>query len=129
MASSEHETKRGLLRFEADQKTFEFGGVPVGGQPGVRPVVLVGSIFYHGQKIIIDENEGEFRREDAERLGCVAEIEHAREILARGTSAHTQRHVYGAALAAGADREEALRDVVDWLIDETVKGTAPASDA
>lgn len=69
MVSDAHEeAERGLLAFEAEQKTFQFGSVPVGGQPGVRPVVLVGSIFYHGHKIIIDENEGEFRQEDAEKL-------------------------------------------------------------
>ncbi|MBL28049.1 MAG: carboxylate-amine ligase [Rhodospirillaceae bacterium] len=61
-------------------------------------------------------------REDAETLGCVAEIEHAREILARGTSAHGQRHVWNAARRAGADGEEAYRAVVDWLIEESVAG-------
>ena len=60
--------------------------------------------------------------EDAESLGCVAEIEHAREILARGTSTHSQRHVWNAARTAGADTEEACRAVVDWLIEETVAG-------
>jgi len=65
-------------------------------------------------------------REDAEALGCIAEVAHAREILARGTSAHTQRHVFHAALAAGADRKEALQAVVDWLIEETVHGLEPA---
>ncbi len=65
-------------------------------------------------------------REDAEALGCIAEVAHAREILARGTSAHTQRHVFQAALAAGADRKEALQAVVDWLIEETVHGLEPA---
>ncbi len=64
----------------------------------------------------------ELIREDAEALGCIAEVAHAREILARGTSAHTQRHVFHAALAAGADRREALQAVVDWLIEETVHG-------
>jgi len=63
-------------------------------------------------------------RYEAELLGCIAEIEHAREIVSRGTSAHTQRHVYSAALAAGADQEEALRDVVDWLIEETAHESA-----
>ena len=63
----------------------------------------------------------ELVREDAEALGCRAELEHAREILARGTSAVTQRHVYNAALAAGADHTEALKAVVDWLIEETVR--------
>ncbi len=69
----------------------------------------------------------ELIHEDAEELGCLAEVEHAREIVARGTSAHTQRHVYNAALAAGADKEEALRAVVDWLIDETVHNLEPAA--
>ncbi|MBL8669641.1 MAG: carboxylate-amine ligase [Alphaproteobacteria bacterium] len=63
-------------------------------------------------------------REDAEAFGCVAEVEHARAILARGTSADRQRGVLLEALAAGADRTEALRAVVDWLIAETVAGTA-----
>jgi carboxylate-amine ligase len=61
--------------------------------------------------------------EDAEHFGCRAEIEHARAILGSGTSADRQRAVYGTACAAGATPEEALRAVVDWLIDATV---APA---
>lgn len=46
----------------------------------------------------------------------------ARDILARGTSAHRQRATYRQARAAGADHEAAMRAVVDWLIDETVLG-------
>jgi len=61
-------------------------------------------------------------REDAERLDCVAEIENARGILTRGTSAHRQVAVYDAAKTAGANEEEALHAVVDWLIEETVQG-------
>jgi carboxylate-amine ligase len=61
--------------------------------------------------------------EDAEHFGCRAEIESARAILASGTSADRQRAVYGAACTAGATPEEALRAVVDSLIDATV---APA---
>lgn len=69
MSSDVHqEARRGLLELEAEQKTFRFGDVSVGGQPGVRPVVLIGSIFYHGHKIIVDEDEGDFRRADAEKL-------------------------------------------------------------
>ena len=64
----------------------------------------------------------ELVREDAERLDCVAEIENARNILTRGTSAHRQVAVYDAAKAAGASDEEALHAVVDWLIDETLQG-------
>ncbi len=64
----------------------------------------------------------ELIREDAEQLGCVAEIEHARDIVARGTSAQRQLSVYQAAMDEGADAPEALKSVVDWLIDETVNG-------
>jgi carboxylate-amine ligase len=59
---------------------------------------------------------------DARHFGCVAEVSHAREIVARGTSAHRQLAVFGQALSAGADRAEALTAVVDWLIGETVRG-------
>ncbi len=60
--------------------------------------------------------------EDAERLDCVAEVAHARRIAARGTSAHRQLIVYNDAIAAGADRAEALGAVVNALIAETVDG-------
>ncbi len=60
--------------------------------------------------------------EDASYFGCLDEVSHAREILARGTSAHRQLAVFGQAHAAGADDREALGAVVDWLIAETVRG-------
>ncbi len=62
----------------------------------------------------------ELVRPSAEELGCVAEVEHASEIVARGTSADRQLEVYHLALAQGASEEKALRAVVDWLIAETV---------
>jgi carboxylate-amine ligase len=58
--------------------------------------------------------------EDAAALGCSADLEHARTILARGTSADRQVKHFLARMAAGATREEALRSVVDHLIEETV---------
>ncbi len=61
------ELTNGLLQFKAEQLRFDIGGVKVGGQPGVRPTVLVGSIFYHGHKILTDENRGEFVRDEAEK--------------------------------------------------------------
>ena len=60
--------------------------------------------------------------DDAEALDCVAEVENARDILARGTSAHRQLAVYRQALADGHDRQEALARIVDWLIEETERG-------
>ncbi len=60
-------------------------------------------------------------RDDVRALDCEAEIEHLRSILTRGTSAHRQLKVYEAALALGASREEALRKVVEHLIEETAR--------
>lgn len=59
--------------------------------------------------------------EDAEALGCVEEIERLPKILAEGTSAHQQLAIYGKALADGATPHDALKGVVDWLIEETVR--------
>lgn len=64
----------------------------------------------------------ELLRPEAERLNCIAEIENARDILRRGTSAHRQISVYDAAVKKGASKDEALKAVVDWLIEETVRG-------
>jgi carboxylate-amine ligase len=68
----------------------------------------------------------ELIREDADALDCRAEVEHARTIIARGTSAERQIDVYEAAIAAGADRMAALQAVVDMLIADTVEGTCAA---
>ena len=58
--------------------------------------------------------------EDAEALGCVAELERARGIAAEGTSADRQLKIYSEALEAGLEEQEALEKVVDHLIDETL---------
>jgi carboxylate-amine ligase len=59
-------------------------------------------------------------RDDAEYFDCLRELEHARVILARGTSAHRQLAAYHLAIKSGAAPEEALQSVVDLLIEETV---------
>ena len=56
--------------------------------------------------------------EDAEALGCMAEVEHARTILDQGTSSDRQRAVFEDALEAEYDRDEALKRVVRHLIDD-----------
>lgn len=43
-------------------------GVKFGGQPGELPSVLCGTIFYHGHKIVEDEERGIFDKKAAERL-------------------------------------------------------------
>ncbi|MBK3732844.1 carboxylate-amine ligase [Azospirillum brasilense] len=64
----------------------------------------------------------ELTREDAERFDCVAEVANARDIIRRGTSAHRQVAIYREALEQGATGWEALAQVVDWLVEETMVG-------
>ncbi len=61
-------------------------------------------------------------REDADELGCLAELQALREIPRRGTSAHRQIRNHDQALASGTSSEEALTGVVDMLIEETLEG-------
>lgn len=70
---------------------------------------------------LLEELSG-FIAEDAEALGCQAEIENLRLILSDGTSAHRQLRVFNEASDAGCAPPDALNRVVDWLVDETVKG-------
>ncbi len=67
----------------------------------------------------------ELLRPHAEDLGCVAEIEHARVIARRGSSADHQLRVYHAALAAGADDHAAQIAVVDWLVEQSAAPHGP----
>lgn len=64
----------------------------------------------------------ELTAEDAEALDCVAEVGSVRQILSRGTSAHRQLKVHEVATAAGQSSAEALRAVVDTLIEDTAEG-------
>jgi carboxylate-amine ligase len=60
--------------------------------------------------------------EDAEALGCTEEVNSVRHIHQRGTSAHRQIKKYELERAAGADEDQALRAVVDRLINDTAEG-------
>ena len=51
-------------------------------------------------------------KKDVEALGCLPELEAARGIVARGTSADRQEQIYRASREQGADRVEALKAVV-----------------
>jgi carboxylate-amine ligase len=58
-------------------------------------------------------------REDAEALGCWAEVQHALSIVDRGTSANRQIAEFNRLTSKGASRDDALKGVVDHLIAET----------
>ena len=61
--------------------------------------------------------------QDAESLGCVTEIQHVNTLLKRGTSAARQIKCYEAAKARGKGDEDALKAVVDELLEETLAAT------
>jgi carboxylate-amine ligase len=61
-------------------------------------------------------------REDAVELGCLDAVERARDIVAGGTSADRQLSTYRSAIEAGRPADDALRDVVDELIEDTRTG-------
>lgn len=63
-----------------------------------------------------------FIEEDADALGCVQEVNHAKEIILQGTSAHRQIETYEQALAEGKPEVEALKAIVDMLIEDTLHG-------
>lgn len=60
--------------------------------------------------------------EDADALGCLKEVQSAREIVKRGSSACRQRDIYEQARIAGLRKRDAFNAVVDDLVKETVAG-------
>jgi carboxylate-amine ligase len=59
--------------------------------------------------------------EDAEALGCLREVENARNIIRRGSSAARQIKTFEAQVGTGQTKREALKVVVDQLVRETVQ--------
>jgi len=58
--------------------------------------------------------------DDAEALGCLAEVEHCRAIVGEGTSADAQLAVYEQVQERTENRGEALRAVTDWIAQATL---------
>jgi glutamate---cysteine ligase / carboxylate-amine ligase len=65
---------------------------------------------------------------DARHFECVPEVEHARTIATRGTSADRQLSRYNKMLQYGKPRTSALKAVVNLVIAETLAGTGEAVD-
>ena len=73
---------------------------------------------------LIDEMV-EIVRPHAEELGCIEEVEHAKVIARRGSSADFQLKVYTEAMATGDSERDAQVKVVDWLIEQSVADKSP----
>ena len=63
-----------------------------------------------------------FVAEDADALGCLRDVERAREIVARGSSACQQVETFDAAIEAGAKKADAFKAVGDGIVEETTHG-------
>jgi len=71
---------------------------------------------------LLAEEMVELVGEQAASLGSLDEVRRVRDITAHGTSADRQRRVFNDAVEGGAEQADALRSVVDHLIDETMEG-------
>lgn len=91
-----------MFKFAKEQKVFDIGGIKVGGQPGEYPVVLAGTIFYKGHKIVTDAKKGLFDKAAAE------EMINKQEEMSDLTGNPCMVQVF-------AEHEEAIRKYVDFV--------------
>ncbi len=56
-----------MFKFSSSQHTYDIEGVKIGGQPGQYPTVMMGSIFYHGDKIVENTEKGIFDKKKADK--------------------------------------------------------------
>ncbi len=83
----------------------------------------------HGRRIDIEDDAAavlEEFAEDAEALGCEAEMDRIREIIHTGSAADRQLDHYRLRVLEGASESDALRSVVDLLVSETREGVETA---
>ncbi len=57
-----------MIKFSTEQRKLKIGNVELGGQPGELPTVLMGSIFYRGDKLVSDHEKGIFDKQKALEL-------------------------------------------------------------
>jgi tetrahydromethanopterin S-methyltransferase subunit H len=89
--------------FEREQVVYDIGGVRIGGNPGETPTVLVGTIFYGGDKLVHDAQSGDFDRTAAEELLSV-----------QATMSDTTGNP--AMVQIFSESSEALRKYIDFVV-------------
>lgn len=62
-----------MFIFKRQQKIFDIAGLKIGGQPGQLATVMVGSIFYHKDKLVTDPKTGTFDKDKADEILKVEE--------------------------------------------------------
>jgi tetrahydromethanopterin S-methyltransferase subunit H len=64
-----------MFKYNSKQLVYEIGGVKIGSEVGENPTVMIGSIFYKGDKNIRDDKTGAFDKERAQNtISCVEEL-------------------------------------------------------
>ena len=64
-----------MQQYATEQRTLDIGGVRVGGRPGLVPTVMVGSIFYSKDRLVLDEKAGKIDKSKTEtRLQSLADV-------------------------------------------------------
>jgi len=94
------------FRFKVHQKTFTIGNVVFGGEPGERPTVLIGSIFYLGDKLVVNHEEGVFDKKKAKEA-----IKYAEEIA--------EKYSLPLAIDLVAYSEKAMENYVSFIAEIT----------
>lgn len=97
---------KNVFKFVRDQKTWDLYGVEIGGQPGARPTVMIGSIFYEGSSLVRDERKGKF---DKKRARAVLEKE---AVISQATGNPRITDIVGST-------SEALIKYIDFVSEET----------
>lgn len=62
-----------MFKFNKEQAVYDIAGVKIGGNVGENPTVMIGSIFYKGDKTVQDDKTGTFEKERAKEL--IAKVE------------------------------------------------------
>lgn len=55
-------------RFKAKQVVVKVGKLKIGGLPGSNPTLLIGSIFYHNNKLLLDESSGRIDKDASKKV-------------------------------------------------------------
>ncbi len=104
-------------RFEKEQKVCNLSGRIVGGQPGSNPPLMIGNMFWPGDKIVESRKEGKFDREAA-----TAQIRRLEE-LEKTTGLPSLVDMV-------ANTGDEMKKYIDFFVETTVESQMPfASDA
>lgn len=57
-----------MFSFQKEQKVFNFSGIPIGGQPGENPPLMIASLFHNKDSVSKTDRKGNFDREGTKTM-------------------------------------------------------------